>query len=101
VNLLVVSAHAADFVWRAGGTIAKYVKHGANVALVILSYGVRGESNAPWNLEGQTIENATKVRQGEVEAARKHLEVESIELWDLRIILWNLPRTASIGWCGK
>lgn len=30
VNLLVVSAHAADFVWRAGGTIAKYVKHGAN-----------------------------------------------------------------------
>ena len=24
-RLLVVSAHAADFVWRAGGTIAKYV----------------------------------------------------------------------------
>jgi len=27
LNLLVVSAHSADFVWRAGGTIAKYVKH--------------------------------------------------------------------------
>ena len=34
INLLVVSAHAADFVWRSGGTIAKYVKHGASVHLV-------------------------------------------------------------------
>ena len=41
-RLLVVSAHAADFVWRAGGTIAKYVKNGAQVHLVVLSVGVRG-----------------------------------------------------------
>jgi len=82
VNLLVVSAHAADFVWRAGGTIAKYVKHGANVALVILSYGVRGESNDLWNLEGQTIDNVKKVRHLEIESARKHLGVENIEVWD-------------------
>ena len=26
-KMLVVSAHAADYVWRAGGTIAKYIKH--------------------------------------------------------------------------
>ena len=91
VNLLVVSAHAADFVWRAGGTIAKYVKHGANVTLVILSYGVRGESNHLWNLEGQTIDNVKKVRQGEVEAARKHLGVEDIELWDYDDYFMKFP----------
>ena len=28
-RILVVSAHAADYVWRSGGTIAKYIKHGA------------------------------------------------------------------------
>ena len=39
-RLLVVSAHAADYVWRAGGTIAKYVKNGAKVHLVVLSVGV-------------------------------------------------------------
>jgi len=82
VNLLVVSAHAADFVWRAGGTIAKYVKHGANVALVVLSYGVRGESNDLWNLEGQTKDKVKKIRQGEIEAARRHLGVENMEIWD-------------------
>lgn len=82
VNLLVVSAHAADFVWRAGGTIAKYAKHGSNVALVVLSYGVRGESNDLWNLEGQTVENVKKIRKSEIEIARKHLGVENLELWD-------------------
>ena len=44
-KMLVVSAHAADYVWRAGGTIAKYIKHGAEVHLVVLSFGDRGESN--------------------------------------------------------
>ena len=82
VNLLVVSAHAADFVWRAGGTIAKYVKYGAKVALVILSYGVRGESNDLWNVEGQTTDNVKKIRRNEIEAARKHLGVENLEIWD-------------------
>jgi 4-oxalomesaconate hydratase len=82
VNMLVVSAHAADFVWRAGGTVAKYVKHGANVALVILSYGVRGESNDLWNIEGQSADNVKKIRHSEIEAARKIIGVENIEIWD-------------------
>lgn len=34
-RILVVSAHAADYVWRSGGTIAKYIKHGANVDVVV------------------------------------------------------------------
>jgi 4-oxalomesaconate hydratase len=82
VNLLVVSAHAADFVWRGGGTIAKYVKHGANVKLIILSYGARGESNDLWNIEGQTLENVKETRHKEIEAATKCLGIEDYEIWD-------------------
>jgi 4-oxalomesaconate hydratase len=82
VNLLVVSAHAADFVWRGGGTIAKYVKHGANVHLVVLSYGARGESNDLWNAEDQTLENVKAHRRAELMEAAGHLGVQHIELWD-------------------
>lgn len=82
VNLLVVSAHAADFVWRGGGTIAKYAKHGANVSLVILSYGARGESNDLWNVEGQTLDNVKSVRSSEIEAAAKCLGITNYEIWD-------------------
>ncbi|MDR3566101.1 MAG: PIG-L family deacetylase [Negativicutes bacterium] len=83
VNVLVVSAHAADFVWRAGGTIAKYIKHGANVSLVILSHGVRGESNDLWKAEGQTADGVKKFRHGEVEEALKHLGIQNVEFWNL------------------
>ncbi|NCB35841.1 MAG: PIG-L family deacetylase, partial [Clostridia bacterium] len=38
-RLLVVSAHAADYIWRSGGTIAKYVAAGAHVEVVVLSFG--------------------------------------------------------------
>lgn len=82
-NLLVVSAHAADFVWRSGGTMAKYIKNGANVSLVILSYGVRGESNDLWKLKGQTSEGVKKARLSEVEQALKHLGITNVEFWDL------------------
>lgn len=81
-NLLVVSAHAADFVWRGGGTIAKYVKYNANVSLVILSYGARGESNDLWNVEGQTLDNVKKVRREEIFEAAEHLGITNIEIWD-------------------
>ena len=33
-RLMVVSAHAADWVWRCSGTIAKYKKMGAVVSVV-------------------------------------------------------------------
>lgn len=84
VNLLVVSAHAADFVWRCGGTIAKYINHGANVHLVVLSYGVRGESAAQWKTEDQTEENIKKIRQAEIEKAAGHLGVTQMEVWDFQ-----------------
>ena len=83
-RLLVVSAHAADFVWRAGGTIAKYTKSGAQVSLVILSYGARGESNDLWNIEGMTEDRVKAVRRDEIEKAASHLNVTDMEIWDFQ-----------------
>lgn len=81
-NLLVVSAHAADFVWRAGGVIAKYIQNGAKVKVVVLSLGVRGESNDLWKEEGQTVERVRAIRREEAEAAAQCLGVRDIEFWD-------------------
>jgi 4-oxalomesaconate hydratase len=44
VRILVFSAHCADFCSRAGGTIAKHARDGAEVHVVALSYGERSES---------------------------------------------------------
>lgn len=82
-KLLVVSAHAADYVWRSGGTIAKYVKGGAEVRVVVLSFGVRGESNDLWKQEGATAESVKATRRGETMAAAEILGVKNIEFWDL------------------
>ena len=41
---LIISAHAADFVWRCGGAIALHAKLGYEVSVLCLSYGERGES---------------------------------------------------------
>lgn len=81
-NILVISAHAADFVWRSGGTIAKYIKNGANVSLVILSYGARGESNDLWKMENQTLENVKKIRDEEIQKAAEIIGVKEMEIWD-------------------
>lgn len=83
-SLLVVSAHAADFVWRSGGTIAKYIKQGDKVNLIILSYGVRGESNDLWKIEGQTVDNVKKIRRGEIEEAASILGIKNMEIWDFQ-----------------
>jgi len=44
----VVSAHSADFVWRAGGAIALHAEKGFAVTVACLSYGERGESAKLW-----------------------------------------------------
>lgn len=81
-RVLVVSGHAADYVWRAGGTIAKYIKHGAEVKVVVLSLGVRGESNDLWNLPNQTAETVATTRKKESMLAAEHLGITDIEFWD-------------------
>src|SRR5512132_1503821 len=42
----VIGAHSADFVWRAGGAVAKAVENGGTAEVIALSYGERGESGA-------------------------------------------------------
>ncbi len=75
-RLLVVGAHAADFVWRAGGAIATTTRAGGHAQVLALSYGERGESGELWKLEGQTVENVKQVRHAEAERAAGALGAE-------------------------
>jgi 4-oxalomesaconate hydratase len=68
-RIQVIGAHSADFVWRAGGAIAKAVEEGGTAEVVALSYGERGESGELWKEEGQTVENVKRMRHAEAEAA--------------------------------
>ena len=68
-RIQVIGAHSGDFVWRAGGAIAKAVEAGERAEVVALSYGERGESGELWKEEGQTVENVKRVRHAEAEAA--------------------------------
>jgi 4-oxalomesaconate hydratase len=71
--MLVIGAHSADFVWRAGGALAVTTGNGGTGRVIALSYGERGESGELWKEDGQTIENVKKVRHGEAERAAAHL----------------------------
>jgi 4-oxalomesaconate hydratase len=80
---LVVSAHSADFVWRAGGGIALHTADGIDVTVVCLSFGERGESAKLWRQDGMTLEKVKAERRKEAEAAAKALGVADIQFWDL------------------
>jgi 4-oxalomesaconate hydratase len=68
-SILVVSAHAADFVWRAGGAIALYSQRGYRVRILCLSYGERGESERLWRQPGMTLDCVKASRRAESEKA--------------------------------
>ncbi|WP_313624755.1 PIG-L deacetylase family protein [Achromobacter sp.] len=68
-NALVVSAHSADFVWRAGGAIALYAKRGWKMTVVCLSFGERGESAKLWKQPGMTLEKVKADRREEARIA--------------------------------
>src|SRR3546814_148747 len=80
---LVVSAHAADFVWRAGGAIALHAAKGYAVTIVCLSFGERGESAKLWKDPGATLQGVKDARRKESEAAAKALGAHDIEFFDL------------------
>jgi 4-oxalomesaconate hydratase len=75
-RLLVIGAHAADFVWRAGGAIAVATRAGGTAQVIALSYGERGESGELWKQPGQTIEQVKRVRHAEAETACAALGAE-------------------------
>lgn len=75
---IVVSAHAADFVWRAGGAIALYAERGWEVTVVCLSYGERGESVKLWREPGMTMEKVKANRQQEAIRAAEILGAQTL-----------------------
>lgn len=68
-KLMVIGAHSADFVWRAGGAIAVTTAAGGAARVLALSYGERGESGELWKEPHQTIARVKEVRHGEAERA--------------------------------
>ncbi len=68
-TLLVIGAHAADFVWRAAGVIATVTARGGRAEVVALTYGERGESGELWKQPDQTIERVKRIRHEEATRA--------------------------------
>src|SRR5690349_18565940 len=66
--VLAVSAHAGDFVWRAGGAMALASSRGAPVTVLCLSFGERGESARAWG-DGKQLAEIKALRRGEAERA--------------------------------
>lgn len=82
-SMLVVSAHAADFVWRAGGAIALATSRGERVKVLCLTYGERGESASAWRA-GKSLEEIKALRRGEATSAAAALgaEIEFLDAGD-------------------
>ena len=80
---LILSAHAADFVWRCGGAIAVHEKLGYKVTIACMSYGERGESATLWKQSGMTLEKVKSNRKSEAEKAAKALNAHNIIFFDL------------------
>jgi 4-oxalomesaconate hydratase len=77
---LIVSAHSADFVWRAGGAIALHAAQGYHVRVVCLSFGERGESAKLWREKDMTEEIVKRERRKEALAAAQILGCEVVFL---------------------
>jgi 4-oxalomesaconate hydratase len=93
---LVISAHAADFVWRAGGAIALHAQKGYDVTIVCLSFGERGESAKLWKQPGMTLDKVKTERRKEAEAAAKALCAHDLISFDLGDYPLELDREAKM-----
>jgi len=93
-SALVVSAHAADFVWRCGGAIALHQAAGVAVTVVCLSYGERGESAKLWKQDGMTLDKVKAARRREAEAAAKSLGAHDLVFFDLGDYPLDMDREA-------
>lgn len=77
-SALVVSAHAADFVWRCGGAIALHAQQECAVTVLCLSFGERGESARLWKQPGMTLDKVKQARRDEAERAGRELGVHEL-----------------------
>jgi 4-oxalomesaconate hydratase len=98
-RLLAIGAHAADFVWRAGGALALTAERGGTVSVLALSYGERGESGELWKEEGQTIENVKRIRHEEAERAADALgaSFRCLDLGDYPLMVEGAALTSLTG----
>ncbi|MCL6633190.1 MAG: PIG-L family deacetylase [Alicyclobacillus herbarius] len=96
-TITVVSAHSADFVWRAGGAIALYHDMGYRVRVLCLSFGERGESARLWKL-GKSLEEIKAIRRREAERAAEILgaEVRFFDAGDYPLDVTNELRDALV-----
>ncbi|MFA3835564.1 PIG-L deacetylase family protein [Streptomyces aureus] len=74
-STLVVTAHAGDFVWRAGGAIALAASRDEKVTIACLTFGERGESAKAWR-EGRKLAEIKAIRRDEAERAAAVLGAE-------------------------
>ena len=99
-HMVIVSAHAADFVWRAGGAISLHTTNGGKATVISLSYGENGESGDLWREPGQTVEAVKSLRHAEALAASTALGAEFIPLdlgdYPLEVSGESLQKLASI-----
>ena len=51
-SMVIISAQAADFVWRSGGAIGLHTLNGGKATVVSLSYGENGKSGDLWREPG-------------------------------------------------
>ena len=93
-NMLVVSAHAADWCTRAGGTIIKYVNAGWDVTVFAYTFGEHGESGAYWkgNPAG-TVDECKKIRRREAGDAAAFIGIKKIEFFDFGDYPLAFPET--------
>jgi 4-oxalomesaconate hydratase len=77
-RLVVVGAHAADFVWRSAGTVALHTGGGGPATVVALSYGEKGESGELWKIPGQTLENVKHIRHQEAAKAAAEIGADFV-----------------------
>ena len=81
-TVLVISAHAADFVWRCGGAIALHQEKGYDVTVACLSYGERGESAKLWKQGNFSLEEVKAARREEAENAAAALGAHDIQFFE-------------------
>lgn len=81
-KILVVSAHAADWCTRAGGTILQYLRQGSEVTVFALTYGERGESGEYWAAHPTSSLQACKESRRQEALAAAELIGVKIEFFD-------------------
>ena len=82
-RILVVAAHALDYVWRCGGTLAKYAQRGSAIRVIALSEGVRGEANDYWRRPNASEEECSALKLHDTALAADILGVKELRLYHL------------------